>query len=254
MKAIIDINGLQAKKHKENNKRLETFLTILSDLSIKYEFSGDKGITKKELKKSDLLIITTRYPKRYCKEEIKNIYNYVQEVGSLLLMSNHGDWPDKGLCDTRKFDAELTSKFDVDIENTIFKNPLPRVRTTLTRKVFNNDHPIIKGFDNNPVYSIVINNCSSISSIKKNTGTPIVSLSHEMEDKKNGVSYRNRYFAVSLDENSELYPKIKGRVVIISDSGFIGTRCTNNPGPGLIEEGDNSIFIKNTLLWLLREN
>jgi len=249
MKALIDVNGLQARKHKENYKRLKTFLEILCNLSIEYEFSGDRGITRKDLKNFDLLISTTRCKKKYSKTEIKRIYNFVQRGGGLLLMSNHGDRPNKNLPDTRKFDKELASRFKVEVENTVFKNPLPRVKTTLTSKVFNNSHPIIKGFDNNPVYSIVINNCSSI---KKNIGTPIVSLSDEMEDNRNKFSHKDRFFAISLDEKSELDTKIKGRVVITADSGFIGTRCTDRPGPGLINEGNNSIFIKNILLWLLK--
>lgn len=251
MKALIDKNGLQARKHKKNNKRLKTFLEILCNLSIEYEFSGDRGITRKDLRNFDLLISTTRCKKKYSKTEIKRIYNFVQKGGSLLLMSNHADLPGTRLEDTREYDAELASKFEAKIEKTVFKNPLPRVKTTLTIKVFNNSHPIIKGFDNNPVQSIVINNCSSI---KTKIGTPIVKISGEMEEKRSKISNKDRYFAVSLDENSKLVPKIKGRVVIISDSGFIGTRCTNSPGPGLINEGDNSVFIKNILLWLLRGN
>lgn len=250
MKALIDINGLQAKEHKEDNKRLKTFLSILNNLSIEYEFCGDNRITNKQLKRFDLLIITTRYPKKFSKKEIKIIYSHILEGGSLLLMSNHGDLPKTRLKDTRKYDYKLASRFEVEIERTVFKNPLPRVKTTLTRRVFNKDHPIIKGFNNNPVCSIVINNCSSI---KTKVGTPIVSLSEEMEDKRDGVPYKNRYFAVSADENTELDIKIKGRVVITTDSGFIGTRCTTQPGPGLIEEGDNLVFIRSTLLWLLRK-
>jgi hypothetical protein len=43
-----------------------------------------------------------------------------------------------------------------------------------------------------------------------------------------------------------------GRVIVVGDSGFIGTAGTVMPGPGLIDEGDNLAFIQNALLWLGR--
>ena len=48
-------------------------------------------------------------------------------------------------------------------------------------------------------------------------------------------------------------PRI-GRVVVLADSGFIGSAGTTRPGPGLIEQGDNLRFVLNTIAWLVGAN
>jgi hypothetical protein len=52
-----------------------------------------------------------------------------------------------------------------------------------------------------------------------------------------------KIFALSIQE--------KGKIVITADSGFIGDKGSTFPGWGLIEEGDNVLFIRNILSYLL---
>ncbi len=95
--------------------------------------------------------------------------------------------------------------------------------------------------------SFVINNCSSIVA---STGEPVVLLSSEMVDKRNMLPSAGQFFAHATDPEAKSIANIKGRVVTISDSGFIGTDGTDYPGPGLIGQGDNLRFIKNVVRWL----
>ncbi len=95
------------------------------------------------------------------------------------------------------------------------------------------------------------NNCSSI--VAEGLGYPLVSLSQDMMDLRNGNSPQNRLFAHALDPETAGSLSIEGRVVTVADSGFIGDEGTNLPGPGLIGHGDNARFIKNAVRWLGRE-
>jgi hypothetical protein len=45
----------------------------------------------------------------------------------------------------------------------------------------------------------------------------------------------------------------EGRVVTIADSGFIGSRWTQVPGPGLVRWADNLQFVHNAIRWAGRE-
>ena len=84
-------------------------------------------------------------------------------------------------------------------------------------------------------------------------GHPLVSLSQDMMDLRNGNSPHNRLFAHALDPETAGTLSIEGRVVTVADSGFIGDDGTNVPGPGLIDHGDNAQFVKNAVRWLGRE-
>jgi hypothetical protein len=81
------------------------------------------------------------------------------------------------------------------------------------------------------------------------SGVPIVSFNQQITDYRNGLPARNRYFAVALEKTDKVRD---GRVVIVADSGFIGTDGTTYPGRGLIGYGNNGSFAQNAIFWLLR--
>ena len=74
-----------------------------------------------------------------------------------------------------------------------------------------------------------------------------------MIDHRNGLPAHGRNFAMALDAEANSALDRMGRVVVVADSGFIGTEGTTNPGPGLIEKGDNRRFVQNVIRWLGRE-
>ncbi len=253
MKVLFDGKALQAREHLNNERRLSKLITELKSVQCSVAFSSHesgKELSADELGNCNVLVVTTRYPKqfRYSPAEKKAITDFVCAGGGLLLMSNHGDWLGKNQHDTRQYDAELSSNFGVEIERTFFKHPLRRVPTTLFGPDLNVKHSIISGGSGNqPVRSIVINNCCSIVAIG---GDCVASLPTSMVDKRNGKSPEGQSFAYALEASSGLSSESKGRVVIIADSGFIGTQCTTEPGPGFSHQGDNLQFVKNVVLWL----
>ena len=167
-------------------------------------------------------------------------------------MSNHGDLPGSNPHDLTQFDAQVGKLFGVGLECSWYQNPAGVELSELSGKDFLASHPIIGGHGNGEaVKTIAINNCSSI--VAEGLGYPLVSLSQDMMDLRNGNSPENRLFAHALDPETAGSLSIEGRVVTVADSGFIGDEGTNVPGPGLIGHGDNARFIKNVVRWLGRE-
>jgi hypothetical protein len=113
----------------------------------------------------------------------------------------------------------------------------------------NNGHPIISGESiDSRVSSIVTNTCCSIHS---EFSEPLALLSPEMIDKRSGSHPSSlQLFGVALDQAESPFSTGRGRVIVLADSGFIGSDNTFRPGPGLIGKGDNMTFILNTIDWL----
>jgi hypothetical protein len=250
MRVIFDSSSLQAQYHLRDNHRLSTIITELISNQNIVIFSSLPELDDQELNNSDVLLITTRFPRNYSTDEIQIIRNFIIAGGGLLLMSNHADWPSRNLKDLRQHDAKLAVACDIGItfEPTFFRHFEDSEKTILSRKTLNKNHPIISGASSgNPVRSVLTNTCCSID-VK--VGDCIVSLSSEMVDKRNQYSPDGRCFAHAIDGSLHQESKFEGRVVSLADSGFIGTDGTSYPGPGLIGHGDNLRFIINTIRWL----
>jgi hypothetical protein len=192
----------------------------------------------------DVLIITTRPHKRapFSRDEISRIHDFVCSGGGLLLMSNHGP-------DLVEEDASLAKCFDIDIDNTWFRNRSLSSPTNLTGELLNNGHPIISGKSvDSKVGAIVTNTCCSMHS---EVSEPLALLSPDMIDKLSGSNPSSlQLFGVALDQAESPLSIGRGRIVVLADSGFIGSDSTFHPGPGLIGKGDNITFILNTIDWL----
>lgn len=81
--------------------------------------------------------------------------------------------------------------------------------------------------------------------MRSTVGT-LVSLAPPMVDEHNGLAVSEYLFGCALERTSAR----RGRVVVLADSGFIGSAGTTRPGPGLVEHGDNLRFVLNTIVWL----
>lgn len=251
MKVLIDGNGLQARTHAQDGKRLQTFLERLEDtLSCVVCLSPEGALNSKILAGCEVLVITTRKGdiNPYSAEELTLIPDFVRQGGGLLLMSNHGDVPGRYPIDLTKQDSILASRLGVGIETAFFANREPNELSELSGSALLATHPIMRGAAGaSPIRSIFTINCCSIVS---SGSAPLVTLSNQMIDHRNGYAPDGRCFAVALDADGRGTPEFKGRVVVAADSGFIGTEGTTYPGPGLIEHGDNLRFVQNIIRWL----
>lgn len=144
-----------------------------------------------------------------------------------------------------KNDSILADKFGFCIEGTTFMNPDSLIH--LSESLLN-PHTLLAGASNAPqIETITLN---STCSIQSKLGTVITHLPKDMEDHVLGLPSTERIFALSIDGRAGELDGCKGRIVAIADSGFIGSKGTEKPGRGLIEEGDNLLFIEYILQWL----
>ena len=243
----MDSNGMQVQVHLAGIPRLATFLEGLASVPVcSVDFSTNRHLSSEDLDSFDVLVVRTRYPMEfdYTLEELQGIVDFVLAGGGLLLMSNHGDWPGHNPHDMTQFDARLAGTFGAHLESTWFETPPTGTLTELSGPDLLGTHPIIVGgAGEEPVRSVVTSNCSSVLDT---VGDPIVKLARSMVDVRNGYGAEGRAFAIALDGS---WPR-KGRVVVMGDSGFIGSKDTDVPGPGLIDKGDNRRFIGNVIRWL----
>ena len=256
MRILFDRNGIQAYVHLDDNLRLGVLLTELFSANNWISFSSGQALTSDELSEADILVITTRAAlplpwieeMKYTPQELSDISNFVHRGGGLLLMSNHADYSGNTF-DARKHDAVLAEQFGITLESTFYANPLNE-KTRITVPEFKIDHPIITGSDDDkPVESIITN---TFCSIFANNGDCIVSIPEEVVDIRDGSAQVGRGFAWAL-EGEQIKPGAKGRIVVVADSGFIGTGITTMPGPGLIGHGHNLRFVNNIIRWLGKE-
>jgi hypothetical protein len=255
MRVLIDSNGLQARVHAQDGRRLSALLERLETLpQCAVRFSAPGPLTAAALRESDVLVVTTRRGEEcaYTEEELAHIPAWVRRGGGLLLMSGHGDIPGRPYPDMTKHDAQLARKFGIEIENSFFASPVWGQLVELSGESLLASHPIISGgARERPVRSLVTRNCCSIICA---AGAALVSLTKAMVDYRNGLPAQCRHFAVALDAGAADAADLGGRVVVVANSGLIGTEGTQFPGLGLIEKGDNRIFLQNAVSWLANLN
>lgn len=252
MKVLIDSCGLQARCHAQDGIRLASFLEQLERIpACRSAFSPVGELSARLLSEQDVLVISTRKEFPYSSDEMAAIADFIRQGGGLLLMTNHGDIPNRYPIDLTRHDAVLARAFGVSIETTFFAHPDSHTRVELGGSALLADHPVIVGaVGDAPVRSIAISNCCSLSS---RHGDPLIRLSGGIIDHRNGYPAQGRCFAVALDAFSPANSLARGRVVVCADSGFIGTPGTTFPGPGLIGHCDNGRFVMNAVRWLGRK-
>ncbi len=240
-KVLIDGNGLQASVHlgthpnkkwlSAKGKRLNTFLSIIKDLECEISFTKVIGSenTDNILSEYSALIVTTRLPllPEQTGDEIEIIHKFVKRGGGLLVMSNH-PWSQRR---NPIPDKKIAARFSIELTGPVF--PVHGGRRGLT-EIDDKDlraHPITDGLCG----PIVFNNCCRI---KAGRGNVLATLP--------GEKFAANIFAIAIDIQE------KGRVVVTTDSGFIGDEDTEDPGPGLIDHGNNRAFMRHVIEWLLK--
>ena len=240
MNLLVDSLGLQARVHLRDGRRLADLLAALAARpGIQTTFSTSGALSADQLRGHDVLLLTTRKKSEadYAEAELDAVEQFVRDGGGLLLMSNHGDIPGRPYPDLTASDALLAARFGIEIENSFFAAPEWGRPIEIPPECLNQEHPILRGIGAaNPVRSLVVNNSCSI---RPEGGVPLVFLPAAMRDHREDRPSTGRCFAVARD-----------RVVVVADSGFIGSAGTAFPGAGLLDRGDNLPFIVNMLQWL----
>ncbi len=254
MRVVFDSLGLQALVHRETGSRLSTLVSGLEARGCSVGWTPGEPVSSGTLSECDVLICTTRYPDddlAYTEAERGAIRRFVVSGGGLLVMSNHGDLPGSNPVDLTRHDAVLAAEFGVTLRCTWFEGPVFGGLSTLSEASFLRAHPIIQGEGRSPLRSVITSNCCSLVA---DHGQSLIALAPEMRDLRRGGAPKGELFAVAVagDEAGAGWVG-RGRLVVISDSGFIADDESLAPGPGLIGRGDNALFIDNVVRWLGRE-
>ncbi|MDP9238129.1 MAG: hypothetical protein M3P30_12170 [Chloroflexota bacterium] len=239
---------MQTRVHVEDGVRLNTFIKAMEAAGVTVAVSADR-LDAESLGGVDVVLIPTRMAvdgNEYSPNELTALERFTAEGGGLLLMSNHGDLPGRNKWDHTRHDRVLAARFDVDVQPAWFKTGEwdDGTLTKFDGDLLNADHPVFAVTDpHRAVRTVVTNNCSAIL---RGAGAPLVSLAPAVVDWRNGLAVSEHLFGRALETTSAR----RGRVVVLADSGFIGSAGTTRPGPGLIEHGDNLRFVWNTIAWL----
>lgn len=233
--------GQQVVPNPAFKKRLNKFFEILEDINSdgKNKIIIDE-ITEENLKKSDCVIILTR-SEVFTENQINLILDFINRKGkSLLLMSNHNPF--------ELFDNDLTRKLGV----TLIGGYLTPGKFTKIKEDCISNNLIIRGKGEEKRISRIVTNttCRIISDI----GKPFIFLPDTMKgawSSEKEELLKNKVFGLVIDGEFEKNEFIKGRVVILADSGYIGDKDSKFPGFGLIEKGDNTLLLQRILQYLL---
>ncbi len=248
MRVLFDSRSLQVKVHLADGIRLETLIAAIEGEGSTVEASGDR-LTPDALRGFDVVVVPTRDAtdgNGYTDRELESLDGFVTGGGGLLLMSNHGPLPEAPY-DHTKYDRELAGAFGITIEPAWFAAPAASQLTTLAEGALAAGHPVIAGSSAGAgVRAVVTNNCCGIAA---EGCRALVRLPDSIVDWRRTYDPRTHLFAGALDREGGR----SGRVIVVADSGFLGSEGTRLPGPGLIGRGDNLRFVLNALLWLRGE-
>jgi hypothetical protein len=246
LRLLLDSRAMQTRVHVEDGVRLDTFIKAMEAAGVTVVFSADR-LDADSVRGADVVLIPTRHAvdgNEYSPAELTALARFTAEGGGLLLMSNHGDLPGQKPWDHTRHDRVLAARFGVDIRPAWFEQQESGGPTTFEGDLLNSDHPVFAATDSHrAVRTVVASACAAIS---RGTGTPLVSLAPSMVDLRDGLAISEYLFGCALERTSAR----RGRVVVLANSGVIGSAGSTRPGPGLIEHGDNLRFVLNTIAWL----
>lgn len=218
-------------------KRLSRFLEILQNHEI---VIGD--ITRESLSNVSCLVILSRI-KDFTEEELEVVIEFIQHKDhSLLIMSNHNPFELQ--------DNVLTSKLGISLIGGYWSGE--RGVYTHIEKDCLTDHVIITGKEGEqPIATIVTNTTCRIES---DSGTPFIFLPDSMVGRwssENEPQKEKRVFGLVINGQNEEHDIIRGKVIVLADSGFIGDKGSTFPGFGVIDKGDNELFVRRMFEYLL---
>ena len=241
MKILIDSNTFQVQAHMEHpevkGRRLIPFLELLrATTGGSIEFGG-AAVTASALQGCDLLIIPIRTVP-FETAELDAIERYVKSGGRLFHLSTHAP--------VHLQDNVLAQRFGLGFEGASFK--VPNKLTHIPYRLIN-DHPITSARHGGlPVQTLVFNSCGSVL---YRAGQVLAWVPMPASDLVTGKTPYSRAFAVSLDGRRGDPGVGNGRLLAIANCGLVGAKGTDYPGKGLIEEGDNKLFLERAIGWLL---
>lgn len=250
MHILFDKGSSQVQVQLEAGNRLTTLFAAIQAQGWSYAIGPDR-INAAALAGVDCLAILTRhratqwgttnpFPDHwdfaYTRDEQDAIMTYLEGGGGLLLISNHGPWP-QNPTDWTINDRVLAGRLGVDIQPAAYLSP----NAPLT----------MDGADLNPAlqYSIL----SGVTSVVPNNSCAvsggsqwIVNIPATAENPSTafpGGPAGQSYAVVSVRSD-------RGPVIVAGNSGIAGDKDSGYPNRGMIDEGSNKQFLLNCMLFV----
>lgn len=249
MQILFDGNALQSQVHRRAigpqpaGVRLEEPIAALKNgLSAEVEFTveGDP-LSAAVLEETDVLAIPTRPPNEsfppgmdlsaapYTDDEIDRIVDAVERGTGLVLFTNH-----TGLTQE---DDRLAEQFGIEaLDFTYYNHPSGDCSLEGNQMVV---HPILSGGpEGASVDQIVFENCGLLWKSSP-SAAPVVRL----------PSHEKAFFSATAQSGI-------GRVVVVADSGILGSKNPQGrgvPEPGYFDRADNRAFVLNAFRWAAGE-
>jgi len=230
--------GQQRVPNPAYKKRLSRFLELLQD----YEVNVG-SVSKESLNEVSCLVILSRI-RSFTTEEINAVLNFIRNPkNSLLIMSNHNPFELQ--------DNELTSKLGVSLLGGYWSGERG-VYTTIGEDCLI-DHELITGKKGEKRITEIVTNTTC--RIESDIGTAFIYLPDSMEGRwssEDEVPKSKRVFGLAIDGHLEDHEIIKGRMIVLADSGFIGDKDSTFPGFGVIDHADNELLVTRMFEFLLK--
>lgn len=255
---VIDGDSFQGRQHLRSLRdgqtpgRLTSFARTIQGMGFCVDFASDLA-SGDGLREADLLIIPTWFQDDDVKPALPVIERFVEDGGGLFLLSNHSRAPSHpGSGHHTEQDGKLANIFGIKLLECCFRTERPRPGHTVIREAGPKTHPVLEDDNGRRVVeSVVINNGCAID--PTSAGKPVLLFPKNVIDRgPNELNPDGLAFCWATETNG-------GRVLVTGDSGFIGEPNLNSfwgpnrrpLGPGLIDQGDNALFVQGAIRWLL---
>lgn len=246
MRFLIDTRSVQAAVHygaigedtpeavredydKARGQRLRALLGLIEEISghaPEASQGHEDELRLPYLSRYDCLVLTTR-THLFSQAELKDIQSFVKNGASLLIMSNHPPFDER--------DNRLARLFGFAFKSPIYPWHGGYHGRTVIGQHDLGDHPITESCGE----GIMFNNSCRI--VLEGAGNAIILARLPEESPPENI------FALAIEGEGG---SKAGRIVAIADSGFIADGETKVPGPGLFENVDNPLFLRNVIAWL----
>jgi hypothetical protein len=245
----IDSDSLQGWQHLSRQgkgygrSRLSSFIQTIQNQGHSVDF-GTIDRSESGWKNSDLLIIPTRRPNFRVDATLPDIEQFVSKGGSLFLLSNHSRAPAfPSMGHFTQEDGKIAGLFGIELIEVCLCTD---AEGTLTRidDAGSTTHPILLGSSGDRVVnSVIVNNGCAIR--RNSVGAAVLWWPKNVVDIGPHCMRPDEMAFCWATETKG------GRVLVAGDSGFLGEPNLQGSGPGLFNQGENSLFIQQAIGWLL---
>jgi len=238
-------------------QRLNTILGAMKSIGFSTgvewkAFCTKARVTREALEKMDVYVSLTRQPNipqapdqgigfAYSNKELSALQEFVSNGGGILLMTDHGQFPEDTVPSFTESDSALAQRFGITLLNLFVTG------TDMNYMLMEMDPELPTEFEYLSYQVQGISAHDSCAILPPITFTPLVLFPDAVSAYDFAldeyVPLPSPYFAI-------LVPYGAGNVIVVGNSGMVGDWGSTQPGPGLITLDNNLMFFLNCVGYL----